>query len=72
MTDRSIESELKDVYKKLDDIEKKQEMMKKLYDLEREQQQKMGKRPLNHVHEMTWYNTYKIKSYFDYDRGNHY
>ena len=53
MTDKSIESELKDVHKKLDDIEKKQEMMKKMYDLEREQQQKMGKRPLNHVHEMT-------------------
>ncbi len=53
MTDRSIESELKDVQKKLDDIEKKQEMMKKLYDLEREQQEKMGKRPSNHVHEMT-------------------
>ncbi len=53
MTDRSIESELKDVHKKLEDIEKKQEMMKKLYDLEREQQQKMGKRPSNHVHEMT-------------------
>jgi len=52
MTDRSIESELKDVQKKLDDIEKKQEMMKKLYDLEREQEQKMGKRPSNHVHEM--------------------
>ena len=45
MTEGSIESELKSVYKKLDDIEKKQEMMKKLYDLEREQQQKMGKRP---------------------------
>ena len=53
MPDRSIESELKDVQKKLDDIEKKQEMMKKLYDLERDQQQKMGKRPLNHVHEMS-------------------
>ena len=53
MTDRSIESELKDVQKKLNDIEKKQEMMKKLYDLEREQDQKMGKRPLNHVREMT-------------------
>ena len=51
MTDRSIESELKDVQKKLDAIEKKQEMMKKLYDLEREQQQNMGKRPLNHLHE---------------------
>ena len=53
MTEGSIESELKSVHKKLDDIEKKQEMMKKLYDLEREQQQKMGKRPLNHLHEMT-------------------
>ena len=52
MTDRSIESDLKEVHKKLDDIEKKQEMMKKLYDLEREQQQKMGKRPSSHVHEM--------------------
>ena len=49
----SIDAELKDVHKKLDDIEKKQEMMKRLYDLERDQQQKMGKRPLNHVHEMT-------------------
>ena len=47
-----IQSELKEVQKKLDDIEKKQEMMKKLYDLEREQQQKMGKRPSNHVYEM--------------------
>ena len=52
MTDGSIESDLKDVQKKLDDIEKKQEMMKKLYDMDREQQQKMGKRPLNHVYEM--------------------
>jgi len=52
MTEGSIESELKNVHKKLDDIEKKQEMMKKLYELERDQQQKMGKRPSNHVHEM--------------------
>ena len=52
MTEGSIESDIKDVQKKLDDIEKKQEMMKKIYDLEREQQQKMGKRPLNHIHEM--------------------
>ena len=52
MTDRSIESELKNVHKKLDDIEKKQEMMKKLYELERDQQQKMGKRPSHHVHDM--------------------
>ena len=48
-----IQKELKDVQKKLDDIEKKQEMMKRLYDLERDQQQKMGKRPLTHVHEMS-------------------
>ena len=53
MTDRSIESDLREVHKKIEDIEKKQEMMKKLYDLEKEQQQKMGKRPLNHLHEMT-------------------
>ena len=52
MTEGSIESDIKDVQKKLDDIEKKQEMMKRLYDLEREQQQKMGKRRLNHIHEM--------------------
>ena len=52
MTEGSIESDLKDVQKKLNDIEKKQEMMKKIYDLEREQQQKMGKRPFNHIHEM--------------------
>ena len=54
MTDKSIESELKDVHKKLEDIEKKQEMMKKIYELERAQQEKMGRRPSNHLHgEMT-------------------
>ena len=53
MTEGSIEFELKNVHKKLEDIEKKQEMMKKLYDLEKEQQEKMGKRPSNHLHEMT-------------------
>ena len=52
MTEGSIESDIKDVQKKLDKIEKKQEMMKKIYDLERDQQQKMGKRPFNHVYEM--------------------
>jgi len=48
-----IDAELKNVHKKLEDIEKKQEMMKKLYDLEKEQQEKMGKRPSTHLHEMT-------------------
>ena len=52
MTEGSIESDIKDVQKKLDKIEKKQEMMKKIYDLERDQEKKMGKRPFNHVYEM--------------------
>ena len=41
----SIDAELKNVHKKLDDIEKKQEMMNKMYQLDGEQQEKMGKRP---------------------------
>ena len=53
MTDKSIESELKDVHKKLEDIEKKQEMLHKIQQLDREQQEKLGKRPSNHLHEMT-------------------
>tara|TARA_B100001250_G_scaffold364618_1_gene344823 strand:- start:593 stop:754 length:162 start_codon:yes stop_codon:yes gene_type:complete len=52
MTEGSIESELKNVHKKLDDIEKKQEMMHKLYELDREKKAKMGERPSTHVHEM--------------------
>ena len=52
MTDRSIESELKDVHKKLNDIEKKQEMMQKLYQLDRDKKAKMGERPSTHIHEM--------------------
>ena len=52
MTDRSIESELKEVQKKLDDIEKKQEMLNKINELERSQQEKMGKRPFHHNYEM--------------------
>ena len=52
MTDRSIESELKAVQKKLDDIEKKQEMMKRLYQDDRKHQEKMGKRPSGHNYEM--------------------
>ena len=52
MTDKSIESELKEVHKKLGDIEKKQEMMQKLYQLDRDKKAKMGERPSTHVHEM--------------------
>ncbi len=53
MTEGSIESELKNVHKKLDDIEKKQEMMNKLYQLDRDKRAKMGERPSTHLHEMT-------------------
>ena len=49
----SIDAELKDVQKKLDDIERKQEMMQKLYEMDREKNVKMGKHPSNHIHEMT-------------------
>jgi len=52
MTEGSIESELKDVHKKLNEIEKKQEMMQKLYQLDRDKKAKMGERPSTHVHEM--------------------
>jgi len=53
MTDRSIESELKEVHKKIEDIEKKQEMMNKIYQMDRDKQAKMGERPSTHLHEMT-------------------
>ena len=56
MSDRSIESELKEVYKKLSDIEKKQEMIQKLYQLDREKKKKMGELPSTHIREMMWYN----------------
>ena len=52
MTDKSIESELKDVHKKLDDIEKKQEMMNKLYQLDQDKRKKMGELPSTHIREM--------------------
>ncbi len=53
MTDRSIESDLREVHKKIEDIEKKQEMMQKLYQLDRDRKAKMGERPSTHIHEMT-------------------
>ncbi len=53
MTDRSIESDLREVHKKIEDIEKKQEMMQKLYQLDRDKKAKMGERPSTHIHEMT-------------------
>ena len=53
MTARSIESDLREVHKKIEDIEKKQEMMKKLYQLDRDRKAKMGERPSTHLHEMT-------------------
>ncbi len=52
MTEGSIESELKDVHKKLEDIERKQEMLNKIQQMDRDQQEKMGKRPINHKYEM--------------------
>jgi len=52
MTEGSIESDLKDVQKKLENIEKKQQMMNKLYQLDRDKKAKMGERPSTHIHEM--------------------
>jgi len=52
MTDKSIESELNEVKKKLSDIEKKQQMLNKIQQMDRDQQEKMGKRPINHKYEM--------------------
>ena len=51
MTDRSIESELKEVHKKITDIEKKQEMMNKMYQMDRDRKAKMVERPSTHIYE---------------------
>ena len=47
-----IDAELKNVHKKLEDIEKKQEMMNKMYQMDRDKKAKMGERPSTHIHEM--------------------
>ncbi len=52
MTHGSIESDLKAVHKKLEDIEKKQEMLDKIHNLDRAHQEKLAKRPINHQYEM--------------------
>ncbi len=53
MTDgSSIESELKEVHKKLEDIEKKQKMLDKIQQLDRQHQQRMGNSPAGHSYEM--------------------
>ena len=44
----SIDAELKNVQKKLDDIEKKQEMMNKMYQLDGEKKIKRGEAPSGH------------------------
>ena len=47
MTDRSIGSELYEVRKKLNDIERKQQFLEKVIQLERERQQRRGEIPFN-------------------------
>ena len=52
MTDGSIESELKAVHKKLEDIEKKQEWLDKIQQLDRQHSKKMGNSPASRSYEM--------------------
>ena len=49
MTDRSIGSELNEVRKKLNDIERKQQFLEKIIQLERERQQRRGELPYNRL-----------------------
>ncbi len=57
MTDRSIKSELKEVQKKLDDIEKKQEMLNKIQQLDRDRRR--SSRGSNHRCNQNLNNTFK-------------
>ncbi len=52
MSDDKLQNELKQVHKKLEDIEKKQEMLQKIQDLDRDHGKKMGERPIGHSYEM--------------------
>jgi len=47
MTDGSMGSELNEVRKKLNDIERKQQFLEKVIQLERERQQRRGEIPFN-------------------------
>ena len=43
-----IQKELKNVQKKINDIEEKQEMLKRIQDLDRLREEKQAKRPTGH------------------------
>ena len=47
-----IQKEVKELHKKLDDIEKKQQMLQKIQDLDRDHSKKMVERPVNRSYEM--------------------
>ncbi len=44
----NIQKELQQVHKKLEDIEKKQQMLKRIQDLDRLREEKQAKRPTGH------------------------
>ena len=46
-----IQKELKNVQMKIEDFEKKQEMLKRIQDLERLREEKQAKRPTGHSYE---------------------
>ena len=46
-----IQKELKEDQKKIDDIEKKQQMLKRIHELDRLREEKQAKRPTGHSYE---------------------
>ena len=48
-----IKKELDEDQKKIDAIERKQDMMQKMYQVEQDKSAKMGKRPSTNLHEMS-------------------